>query len=277
MTRTTILIRLGVLVVLLGALALVLRPSGPRITNYAECTQAGYPVLESFPAKCITPEGGQFVQPTSNAYPDLIQVTAPAVDARIQSPVSIAGSARGYWYFEASFPVSVVDANGTVLGQGIATADGEWMTEEFVPFTGSVAFTAPTTKTGYVVFKNDNPSGEPERDKEVRISVTFAEPREARFDTEVQLGIGESVRLPDDLSLTLLQIDDSRCKPDVQCIWAGELAPVLRMRRFGAETAPAEELRLGTSDLSRLASYGAYTLQLVAATERSVEVIVRRN
>ena len=277
MKRTTVLVRLGALVVLLFGLFLLLQTGGPRVTSYAECIEAGYPVLESFPAKCITPEGGQFVQPVGNAHPDLIQVTTPTEGARIQSPVNITGSARGYWYFEASFPVSVVDDQGTLLGQGIATADGEWMTEEFVPFTGSIAFTKPKTKTGHVVFKNDNPSGEAERDKEVRINVTFAEPSAAAFGKEIQLSIGESVQLPEDVLLTLVSIDDSRCKPDVQCVWAGELAPVFSMQRSGTTPIPAAELRLCTSDLSRLATYGEYMMQLTAATESYAAVVVRHN
>ena len=38
--------------------------SGPiRITNYDECVAGGYVVTESFPAKCTTPNGMQFVKP----------------------------------------------------------------------------------------------------------------------------------------------------------------------------------------------------------------------
>jgi hypothetical protein len=32
------------------------------ITNFEECVQAGYAVLESYPARCITPEGESFTQ-----------------------------------------------------------------------------------------------------------------------------------------------------------------------------------------------------------------------
>jgi len=33
-----------------------------QITNFAECMQAGYPVMESFPRQCRTPEGQLFVE-----------------------------------------------------------------------------------------------------------------------------------------------------------------------------------------------------------------------
>lgn len=91
----------------------------------------------------------------------------------VSSPLTVSGRARGPWYFEASAPFSVLDANGNILAQSYVTAEGEWMTEEFVPFSGSITF-IPTTETGEVVFKNDNPSGDPERDKYLRIKVRFA-------------------------------------------------------------------------------------------------------
>lgn len=91
----------------------------------------------------------------------------------VSSPLTITGEARGPWYFEASFPVEIRDANGIVIGQSHAQAQGEWMTTEFVPFTSTVTFTAPTTTLGFLVLKKDNPSGDPERDQAVIIPVRF--------------------------------------------------------------------------------------------------------
>jgi hypothetical protein len=50
------------------------------------------------------------------------------------------------------------------------------MTSEFVPFTGSVSYTLPsgaTSTEGFVVFMNDNPSGDPARDLTVRVPVVL--------------------------------------------------------------------------------------------------------
>jgi hypothetical protein len=91
----------------------------------------------------------------------------------IQSPLTIKGRARGYWFFEASFPVRVQDASGTDLGSDIATAQDEWMTEEFVPFTATVEFSEPAGGFGFVVLQKDNPSGLPEHADEVRVPVRF--------------------------------------------------------------------------------------------------------
>src|SRR5688572_18282730 len=71
--------------------------------------------------------------PAAPAMPvaERIRVTAPVAQARVASPLKIGGQARGNWYFEATFPVLLRDANGRELARHYATAEGEWMTEEF--------------------------------------------------------------------------------------------------------------------------------------------------
>ncbi len=104
---------------------------------------------------------------------DLIRVTAPTSGAKVSSPLVVTGEARGTWFFEASFPVRLFDANGQELTVGIAQAEGEWMTTEFVPFTATLNFGTPSTSQGVLVLQKDNPSGLPEHDAEVRLPVTF--------------------------------------------------------------------------------------------------------
>lgn len=103
----------------------------------------------------------------------LIRVTGPKDGELVKSPLVVAGEARGNWYFEASFPVQLLDANGTELAILPAQAQGEWMTTEFVPFSVTLSFPQPTTPTGTLVLKKDNPSGLPEYDDELRIPVRF--------------------------------------------------------------------------------------------------------
>ncbi len=104
---------------------------------------------------------------------DLIVIDNPKPNDVISSPLKFSGQARGYWFFEASAPVGVYDGNGTELGVGLATAIGEWMTEDFVLFSGTVEFSKPETPTGKVVFEKDNPSGLIEHDRRVEIPVRF--------------------------------------------------------------------------------------------------------
>ncbi|MCR4279001.1 MAG: Gmad2 immunoglobulin-like domain-containing protein [Candidatus Uhrbacteria bacterium] len=109
----------------------------------------------------------------ANPLDDLIRVTSPKENDLVSSSILIRGEARGYWFFEASFPITVLDANGNELYRGPVQAKGEWMTEDFVPFETKVTIKEPTTKTGVIIFHRDNPSGLPEYEQEIRIPVRF--------------------------------------------------------------------------------------------------------
>jgi hypothetical protein len=109
------------------------------------------------------------------AQDDKIRVAYPVADQLVVSPLTVTGQARGTWYFEASFPVKLLDANGKVLVQTHAEAQENWMTEEFVPFTSVVIFPKPTTATGTLVLEKDNPSGLPEYDDSRSIPVRFSD------------------------------------------------------------------------------------------------------
>lgn len=111
---------------------------------------------------------------TSTSTDDLIHVFVPLSNVLVQSPLVVKGEARGNWYFEASFPVKIIDANGQVLGQVPAQAQGDWTTTDFVPFLATLQFATSTTETGTVVFQKDNPSGLPANDKSVSIPVYFS-------------------------------------------------------------------------------------------------------
>ncbi len=104
---------------------------------------------------------------------DLIVVNSPKPLDLVSSPLSISGEARGYWYFEASFTVRMVDSNGNVLGEHYATAQEEWMTEDFVSFEAELAFDNPQTETGILILEKANASGLEEHADELRIPVRF--------------------------------------------------------------------------------------------------------
>jgi hypothetical protein len=111
--------------------------------------------------------------PTLAAVSDYIHITSPKSGAVIQSPLVIEGFAQGTWYFEASFPVKIVDANGTIVGRGIAQAESDWMTEKMVPFSGTITFTSKEGTKGEIVFQKDNPSGLPQNAGELRMPIVF--------------------------------------------------------------------------------------------------------
>lgn len=104
---------------------------------------------------------------------DLIKVDAPLPNQEITSPLLVSGQARGYWFFEASFPVRLLDGSGKEIAAKPAEAQDEWMTEDFVPFKAVLEFKTPSMDFGTLVLEKNNPSGLPEKADELRVSVRF--------------------------------------------------------------------------------------------------------
>jgi hypothetical protein len=104
---------------------------------------------------------------------DQIKVSKPQPNQVVGSPLDIEGEARGTWFFEATFPVKLLDANDDVIATYFAQAQGEWMTEDFVPFKAQLVFEKPTTDTGILILEKDNPSGLPENDASIEIPIRF--------------------------------------------------------------------------------------------------------
>ncbi|MFN3188320.1 MAG: Gmad2 immunoglobulin-like domain-containing protein [Candidatus Paceibacteria bacterium] len=127
------------------------------------------------------PEVPADIQAHIDSKADLITVVTPVPLGIAQSPLVITGEARGYWFFEASFPIVVTDWNGLIVGEGYATAGTDWMTEDFVPYTASVEFENPYNdgdpdfmKNGTLILQKDNPSGLPEHDDALELPIRFA-------------------------------------------------------------------------------------------------------
>ena len=108
---------------------------------------------------------------------DLIVIEYPQAEDEISSPLVVKGKARGTWFFEGDFPVIVTDWDGMIIGEGYATAKGDWMTEDFVEFEGTIEFTrderSMVRDNGAIIFRKDNPSGLPEHDDAREIPVMF--------------------------------------------------------------------------------------------------------
>jgi hypothetical protein len=155
------------------------------INSYADCAAAGYPIQESYPEQCRTPDGKSFTNPDAQlALPEgeftskegtIITLEDIEAQSKVQSPLTITGKVPGSWSFEGSFPVQVTTGGETVLVQTSAQLDGEWMTEELVPFSVTLIFERPdgNNPTGFLILKKDNPSGLPENDDSVTIPIIF--------------------------------------------------------------------------------------------------------
>lgn len=138
------------------------------------------PVTDETKLREKTPTPTQESSPTT--YKDLVEIFSPLPNSVISlsSPVTnleVKGRARGTWFFEASFPVKLLNTTGDTIATGIAQADGEWMTTEFVGFTATLSIRSTINQTGVIgalVLQKDNPSGEPEQEDTFIVPVQFA-------------------------------------------------------------------------------------------------------
>lgn len=96
---------------------------------------------------------------------DLVKVEQPEPGAEVTSPILVKGKARGMWFFEAEFPVVLRDNKNKEIATVSATAQAEWMTEDWVPFEAEISFDVSASEPATLVFKRSNPSGMPEHDR----------------------------------------------------------------------------------------------------------------
>lgn len=153
------------------------------VNSFEECEAAGNPVMESYPRQCRSASGELFVEEIAEPEysHDLIVLNSPQPNETITSPMTITGEARGNWYFEASFPIVLTNWDGLIIAEGYATAQDDWMTEDFVPFEATLEFDSPVPAAdapeffyrGYLILQKDNPSGLPEHDDAFEIPIRF--------------------------------------------------------------------------------------------------------
>lgn len=120
-----------------------------------------------------TPEPDRTARNVEEIQDELVRVEHPTPDQVVTSPLRVEGKARGTWYFEASFPVKLLSEDGRVIAEHYAQAEGEWMTEDFVPFTAKIPFSVPEAPRGWLVLERANPSGRAEWAEDVRVPVRF--------------------------------------------------------------------------------------------------------
>lgn len=144
----------------------------PTVTSFEECAAAGYPIMESYPEQCRTPDGQTFVN-KQVIEDQMIVVVNPQPGDTLTENVVVEGEARGTWFFEGSFPIELRDGDGNVLAQVPAQALGEWMTADFVPFKAEFTVDFNGATNGVLVLKKDNPSGLPEYEAQIEVPVLF--------------------------------------------------------------------------------------------------------
>jgi hypothetical protein len=109
---------------------------------------------------------------TQSSSSSEVQVSSPAANSKITSPLVVTGKAQNNWFFEANIPVSLYDDQGNLLALAGGQALTDWMTQGWVDFKATLTFTT-TASSGKLVIRKDNPSGLPENDGSFEIPVTF--------------------------------------------------------------------------------------------------------
>lgn len=119
------------------------------------------------------PEIQQKTENSRDTLNDVLRVENPVPEQLITSPLEITGVARGYWFFEAEAMAELLDGNLQKISETNTTAIGEWMTEDWVPFSGIMTFEKPATKNGFLVLHKANASGLKEHEMSDTIPVKF--------------------------------------------------------------------------------------------------------
>jgi hypothetical protein len=100
-----------------------------------------------------------------------IIVSFPKPHQCVSSPLTVQGKARGSWFFEAIFPIRLLDAQCHQLSTTNGKAIGDWTTEDFVPFEGKLDFVVNKETKAILILENANPSGLPENAKKKEIPI----------------------------------------------------------------------------------------------------------
>lgn len=120
----------------------------------------------------ITP-GGTGTGTGTGTLSDRVVIDAPKANSTVFKNFTVTGKAPGPWYFEASFPIVVRSATGSILASGIATALSDWMTTDDVPFKADIFITSSYVGDATLVLMRDNPSGLPENDDAISIPIAI--------------------------------------------------------------------------------------------------------
>lgn len=212
MSKKTIAFIASGLVAAVAVAALVMIGSAPKRPATPPDVQQPAPAPAPTPSEPPAP-------PRDTSHDDLIRVTYPQPGDEVSSPLIVTGEARGNWYFEASFPAKLLDANGNEVVAFHAEAQGDWMTTEFVPFRAVLEFERPpATPTGTLVLMKDNPSGIPEKDDEIRIAVRFAvaQPGQA-WRACRKTGCSGQVCAEEDIVTDCMYKEEYACYKDAKC------------------------------------------------------------
>lgn len=114
------------------------------------------------PAPPATPTPTPSEPPTASSTPpgaSEIKLATPELGERASSPLIVKGEAPRDWFFEAVFPVKLVDHQGNVLAEAPAKAEQDWTNQSLarITFTAELKFDVKTDTQVLLVLEEDMP------------------------------------------------------------------------------------------------------------------------
>lgn len=124
------------------------------VVDFLSCRQANYPIFNSFPRYCLSPDGKKFIEPINEEELNNMPVIySPDTAKPLVSPLKIDGEARGYWYQDNKFIIALWDKDGQLISSSTANAKNKITDNELVPFSSQLIFSATTSNpTGWLTF-----------------------------------------------------------------------------------------------------------------------------
>jgi len=102
-----------------------------------------------------------------------LKIISPQAGASVSTPIKVLGSVNGGGWsgFEGQVgTVVLLDASGEELDRSILSATTDW-TSQPTNFEANLNFSVAKEQAATLDFRNENPSGEPERNREYSMSV----------------------------------------------------------------------------------------------------------
>lgn len=94
----------------------------------------------------------------ANIVLDGVIIDNPAQGAEVTSPLFVSGKILGSWFFEATTTILIRDELGKELSKSYITTSDDWMTEDYVTFSGTIEFDIEDNQKATLVIEKANPS-----------------------------------------------------------------------------------------------------------------------
>jgi hypothetical protein len=101
-------------------------------------------------------------------------IYSPLDTNAVTCPFVLTGKVPGNWFFEAEFQVRIISRTGEEITSSIASAYGDWMTEEYVDFSAEI-FCPECKGNAIVILQKNNPSDLEQNDDVATFDIKFAD------------------------------------------------------------------------------------------------------